>query len=69
MKYDTFLAFSFDLKLKGSQIISLFSSMVKNESRLDEEHINILELLRAILYEHLSIEEVEQILRDQTESV
>lgn len=43
--------------------------MVKNESRLDEEHINILELLRAILYEHLSIEEVEQILRDQTESV
>lgn len=65
MKYDTFLASSFELSLNGSQIAALFSQMIKNESMLEDEQLKILNIFRMVLYEHLSIEEVEKIIRGQ----
>lgn len=65
MKFDIFLASSFELSLNGSQIVALFSQMSKNEFLLEDEQLKILNILRMVLYEHLSIEEVEKIIRGQ----
>jgi len=45
----------------GDEVVGMFSFLASHEDALNESQRTALERLRAILYEHLSIEELERL--------
>lgn len=59
MKFEQVLKTEHDLRLSGAQIAGLYVMLLRDEEMLDQHQRASLESLRSILYEDLSIEDME----------
>lgn len=59
MKFDQVLKTEHDVRLSGAQIAGLYVMLLHDEEQLDQHQRAALESLRSILYEDLSIEDME----------
>ncbi len=61
MTFDSLLSAEFTASFRGDEIVGMFAALSSVEDGLDESQRKALERLRGILYEHLSIEELERL--------
>lgn len=59
MKFEQVLRTEHDIRLTGAQIAGLYVVLLRDEELLDQHQRAALESLRSILYEDLSIEDME----------
>lgn len=59
MKFEQVLRAEHDIRLTGAQIAGLYVVLLRDEELLDQHQRAALESLRSILYEDLSIEDME----------
>ena len=61
MTFDAFRSAEFETTFKGDEVVGLYIALSRDEERLDGYQRKALECLRTVLYENLSIEELEDI--------
>jgi len=61
LTFDKLCASEFTATLAGDEMVGLYIALAREEERLDPHQRVALERLRAILYEHLSVEQLEDI--------
>ena len=61
MTFDKLCTAEFSATFTGAEMIGLYIALTREEERLDPHQRAALERLRAVLYEHLSVEELEDI--------
>ena len=61
MTFDELYASTYSASLTGSEVVGLYVALSRDEERLDPFQRGALERLRAILYENLSVEDLEDI--------
>ncbi|PKL26662.1 MAG: hypothetical protein CVV47_01705 [Spirochaetae bacterium HGW-Spirochaetae-3] len=61
MTFENLCTSEFSVTLSGSETIGLYIALAREEESLDHHQLVALERLRAILYEYLSVEELEGI--------
>ncbi len=61
LTFDRLCSTEFDTTLQGNEIVGLYIALSGDEEKLDRNQRKALECLRAILYENLSVEELEDI--------
>lgn len=59
MKFDELLRTDHDIRLTGAQVAGLYVLLLRDEESLDQHQRAALESMRALLYEDLSIEDME----------
>ena len=59
MTFEDVLTSIFETSLPGTELVALYVFLAENEDRLDNNQLAALGRLRSILYERLSIEELE----------
>lgn len=67
MTFDNLCTSEFSATFAGAEMIGLYIALAREEERLDPHQRAALERLRAILYEHLSVEQLEDIATSYTE--
>jgi hypothetical protein len=61
LTFDEFRSADFETTFKGNEVVGLYLALSRDEEGLDLNQRKTLESLRAVLYENLSIEELEDI--------
>ncbi len=61
MTFDKLCASEFSASFAGAEMIGIYIALTREEERLDPHQRAALDRLRAVLYEHLSVEELEDI--------
>lgn len=61
LTYSEFCTTSFTTKFEGIEIVGLYTALLHDEEALNHNQLKTLDSLRTILYENLSIEELERI--------
>jgi len=52
---------TFEVELAGAELAGLYVSLTAAEERLDRNQLQALDRLRSVLYENLSVEELESL--------